>query len=320
MGLSYFCLRTRLCALALVACTGTVCAAQTVHLPDWACAHPDSIFVGAFEPGEAMVPSDPSLGSGGATAVNGNVARTVSVAGDGDHTYYLHLPTGYTPTRAWPLLLALEGAAGSRILALSEAQTVRSDWSALADASGFVVAVPVASGSQGGWTEPNPDGSGPSDYDVIAAVLADVASAYNVERTREYAWGYSAGGEVLYDIVLTGWDGLDANSFAGFAVTGAVIAGCPTYSIVASCIPASAARHIPLDIHAGTNDSNIPISYPRSDESAFMSAGWDLGSTLFYTEFSDGNPPGGHTYTTGHLQQVWQSVFTLKKRKDFGRG
>jgi poly(3-hydroxybutyrate) depolymerase len=188
------------------------------------------------------------------------------------------------------------------------AQQVRADWGTLADARGFIVASPVGTNSNGGWNEPAFNGSGPSDYNIIANTITDAEAAYNIDLTRVYGWGYSAGGEVLDDIVLTGWAGLNANSFAGYAVTGAALAGCPTYSTGPSCVPANAVRKIPLDIHIGMADSIYTGGYAASDKNAFLAAGWVLGSTLFYTVFNDGSPPGGHTYSTANLAQVWSNL------------
>jgi poly(3-hydroxybutyrate) depolymerase len=285
----------------------TASAATGIDLPSWSCAHPDAIYASAFDADEALVPLDPSLGSGG--FYPGNSTRTVFVAHFGSHDYYVHAPKGYTPQRPWPLLLVLEGAAGSVTGAINQAQTMRTDWKALADAQGFIVAAPVASGSNGGWIEPTVDGTGPSDYDVLAAIVADLEAAYNVERTRRYAWGYSAGGEVLHDIMLTGWSGMSADTFAGYAVTGAVLAGCPDYQAsIQPCVPSHATRAIPLDIHLGINDPYIPLSYAQSDVVAFAAAGWELGNTLFYTEFSDGSPAGGHTFSAADLSQAWHNL------------
>jgi poly(3-hydroxybutyrate) depolymerase len=279
-------------------------AATRVALPSWVCAHPDAIFVSGYENAEVPIPHSASGGSSG--MFPGDQSRTVSVTDYGDHAYYLYIPTDYSATHAWPLVVALEGAAGSPTLADSQAQDIRNAWATLADSRGVLVAVPVASGSHGGWIEPDLDGSGPSDYDMIASVLADAESAYNIERTRIYAWGFSAGGDILHDIVLTGWAGMNANSFAGYAVTGAVLAACPPYSVVLSCIPANATRTIPLDIRIGKNDSLL--TYARSDKLAFLAAGWTLNDTLFYTEFSDGSPAGGHIYTATHMAQAWSNL------------
>ena len=301
-------LRRASAAATLAACAFTPAHAATgVALPAWTCLHPDAIYASAFDAGDGAIPHDPSNGSGG--VYPGNSTRTVSLEHFGSHDYYVHVPTGYTPAHPWPVLLALAGAAGTTDAAIYQAKLMRTDWTSIANASGFIVAAPVASGYYGGWIEPQIDGSGPSDYDVIAAVIADLESAYNVERTRRYAWGYSAGGEVLHDIVLTGWSGMNADTFAGYAVTGAALAGCPTYvAPIVPCVPAHAARTIPPDIHIGTSDPYIALSYTRSDEAAFLGAGWDLDNTLFYTEFSDGSPPGGHTFSAAGLNAAWTAI------------
>ena len=281
-------------------------AAQSVTLPAWVCQHPDAIFVSGFELGEIAVPHIPSNGSGG--AYPGNKSRSVTVIGLGTQNYYLYLPTNYSSGRPWPLMVVLHGSAGPNT-SDSGAQQTRTNWSSLALSSGFIIASPVGSDTQGGgWIAPDLNGQGPSDYDVIAAVIADAKAHYNIEATREYAWGYSAGGEVLYDIVLTGWSGMNANTFGGFAVTGAALAGCPPYNVVTSCVPANAARITPLDIHIGQNDSIYTQGYATSDRNAFIAAGWNLGTTLYFTVFTDGNPPGGHTYSTADLAQVWGNL------------
>ena len=291
--------------LALALASTAACAAQGVVLPPWVCTHPDAIFVSSFETGETPVVRIPSQGIGGAYA--GDVTRSVIVAGLGTQPYYLHLPSHYAPNHSWPVMLALHGAGGAGTADMS-AKQVRSDWSALAEAQGFIVVAPVGTSQSGGWNAPGEDGSGPSDYDIIAAALVDVGQAYNVEGTRIYAWGFSAGGEVLDDIILTGWVGLNANSFAGYAVTGTALAGCLPYNMVQSCVPANAARIIPLDIHIGNADPIYTNGYATSDKNAFLAAGWSLGTTLFYTVFTDGNPPGGHTYTAAHLLKDWNHL------------
>ncbi len=165
--------------LALALASTGACAAQRVVLPPWVCTYPDAIFVGGFEPGETAVVRIPSQGSGG--AYPGDITRNVVVAGLGTQPYYLHLPSKYTPKHSWPVMLALHGSGGAGTSDTS-ARQVRSDWSALADAEGFIVAAPVGTDSQGGgWNAPAVDGSGPSDYDIIAAALVDVGQAYNVK-------------------------------------------------------------------------------------------------------------------------------------------
>ncbi len=291
--------------IALLVATVDAGAAQSVVLPSWVCAHPDAIFVNGFEIGSAAIAQFHSNGSGGAHP--GNITRQVAVTGLGLQTYYLYVPSAYAANRAWPLMVVLHGAGGPGTSATT-AQQVRTDWGSLADARGFIIAAPVGTNSNGGWNEPDINGGGPSDYNIIANTITDAEAAYNINLTRVYGWGYSAGGEVLDDIVLTGWAGLNANSFAGYAVTGTALAGCPTYNTVQSCVPANAARIIPLDIHIGMQDSIYTGGYTASDKNAFLAAGWTSGTTLFYTVFTDGSPPGGHTYSAANLAQVWSNL------------
>ncbi len=291
--------------IALLVATVDAGAAQSVTLPGWVCTHPDAIFINGFEIGSVAVPQLHSNGSGGAHP--GNITRQVAVTGLGLQTYYLYVPSAYAANQAWPLIVVLHGAGGPGTSA-SAAQQVRTDWGSLADARGFIIASPVGTNSNGGWNEPDINGVGPSDYDIIANTISDVKSAYNIDLARVHGWGYSAGGEVLYDIVLTGWSGLNANSFAAYAVTGAALAGCPPYNTVQSCVPANAARIIPLDIHIGMADSIYTGGYTASDKNAFLAAGWTTGTTLFYTVFTDGSPAGGHTYSIANLAQVWSNL------------
>lgn len=291
--------------IALLVATVDAGAAQGVVLPSWVCAHPDAIFVNGFEIGSAAIAQFHSNGSGGAHP--GNITRQVAVTGLGLQTYYLYVPSAYAANRAWPLMVVLHGAGGPGTSATA-AQQVRTDWGSLADARGFIIAAPVGTNSNGGWNEPDINGGGPSDYNIIANTITDAEAAYNINLTRVYGWGYSAGGEVLDDIVLTGWAGLNANSFAGYAVTGTTLAVCPTYNTVQSCVPANAARIIPLDIHIGMQDSIYTRGFTASDKNAFLAAGWTSGTTLFYTVFTDGSPPGGHTYSAANLAQVWSNL------------
>ena len=299
-------MKYRLAIALYVMAPSFAAAAQSVTLPAWVCAHPDAIYASGFETGEIAAPHAPSNGSGG--AYPGNKRLAVTVAGMASQHFYLYLPANYTPKRPWPLMIVLHGSAGPGT-ADSDAQSTRTAWSSLAQSNGFIVAAPSGSDSQfGGWIAPDANGQGPSDYDAIAAVISDIKTHYNIETTREYAWGYSAGGEVLDDIVLTGWSGMNTNTFGGFAVTGTALAGCPTYNTVTSCVPANAARIIPLDIHIGQNDPIYTQGYATSDKNAFLGAGWTQGTTLWFTVFTDGNPAGGHTYSAGDLAQVWTNL------------
>jgi len=302
--------RARGFSLLLAAVATPPIAATSITLPDWVCAHPDSIYADSFEQAQSPLPGDPSAGSGG--AYPGKLTRTVHVAGlgTGSQDYYLFVPENYTPQRAWPLLLALHGTApfGS---ADGYATAVRDNWSAIAAAAGFIVAAPVASdviyanGSPYAVSWLIPPTAGPNDYDLFAALRADLESAYNIERTRIYGWGFSSGGHVMHDLGLTARSGaFNATTMAAYGVSGGDLAAAACAGLSdAACnnLLTRLPRKIPVDIHIGNNDPNFP--YAKSDHLRLVAAGWVNHQTIFYWVFV-----GGHTYTIQQLGQIWTAL------------
>ena len=282
-------------------------AVSTAILPAWVCAHPDAILAAGFEAGQIAPPSNPSLGSGG---TKGSITRQVHVAGlgSGTQSYYLYVPANYSSARAWPLLLALHGVApypGNTYAAM-----IRDDWSSIASAGGFIVAAPVAheqvdvNGSPGvTWLVPPT--SGPNDYDDFAAIRADLESAYNIERTRIYGWGFSAGAHVMHDLgVNTYSSAFNASTMAAYGVSAGDLAGLACLGLTdTQCNQALGAlpRKIPLDIHIGTSDPNY--SYAQSDHTRFVTQGWNNGHTIYYTTFG-----GGHEYSVSQLGEIWHNL------------
>ncbi|MEO6689667.1 MAG: hypothetical protein ABIS07_16020 [Dokdonella sp.] len=265
-------------------------AASTVRLPAAVCPTSDAIFWNGFD--DIVVPSQPSNGSGG--TYPGDVTRTVTVAGIGSRSYYLYLPLAYTPTRAWPLVLALHGAGGAGT-APAAAQQARVDWTGVADSAGVIVLASVATGSSGGWI---PD----TDIPAMLAEIDDTAAAYNVERSRIVAWGFSAGGHVAHGLALT-----NTSLFASYGVSAGVLRGfaCsvpsdPTSPACATFLPTVSPK-IPVDIHVGVSDSLYPEA--QADLTRFTTAGWVQERTLFFRTFA-----GGHTYTAAHLSQIWNNL------------
>jgi poly(3-hydroxybutyrate) depolymerase len=265
-------------------------AASTVRLPASMCPASDPLFRNGFETAVA-VPHHPSNGSGGAAP--GNVTRTVNVPGFGNRNYYLRLPSGYSPTQAWPIVLALRGAAPPASLA-TYAQQVRNDWSSWADSRGFIVLAPVGNSTQGGW-------GANGDLAEIDAALDDAFGAYNVEQSRVYLWGFSAGAHYGHDLAL--------NNTGFFAAYGVSAGGLQQYACDTPGAPACAALlsgalpKIPVDIHLGNSDP-LYLNYGAGNDPArFRSGGWVDNDTLFYTLFA-----GGHSYSVAQLGQIWNNL------------
>ncbi len=260
-------------------------AAQTIVQPAWHC-DPDAIFIASFEIGES-VPNSPTLGSGG--AYPGNVTRQIDVSPSfPNRTYYVYTPSNYSPAHPMPLLLALHASAGDPQTAETFAASVVLSWQNTAEANGFIVAAPASTSDNGVW------GTAPGDDDTeIADVLADMQTHYNVDLDRYYIWGFSAGGNYANALALS-----DPSNVAAYAVNAGVLGA---YSpLVAS---AASVRVVPLSADVGVNDPLL--AEMQHDEQVFLDHGWILGNTLLFTEFSDGTPPGGHTYTSAQLAAHW---------------
>jgi len=285
-------------------------AATSVTLPGWVCLHPDAVFVGGFEAGEASVPHAPSPGSGGGT---GSISRTVHVAqiDGGSQTYYIHVPTSYTASKAWPLMVVLHGVApyGDQD---AYAATTRDNWSSVADTGQFLVAAPVAhdivvvdNGNELAVTWLVPPTVTTNDYDVFAAIRNDMQAVYNVDQARIYAWGFSAGGAVAEDLAVnTASASFNASTMAGVGASGAnldMLACSELSNPQCGDVLAALPRRIPFAILIGTSDPNIGGA--QVDHSLLLANGWVANQTLFYTQFS-----GGHVYSVPQLSGIWNDL------------
>lgn len=284
--------RAPLSALLLLAGTASAGAATTVTLPASACPGSATIFRDGWE--AVTIPQQPSGGSGG--PYPGNITRSISVANIGLRDYYLHVPAGYTPTRAWPLLLALRGSTSTAADEPTYAQQVRNDWSSWADSAGFIVISPPGTSTQGGW-------GAPADIDELNSALADAFARYNVEQSRVYLWGFSAGAHYAHALALGSPDffaayGVSAGSLEQFACT-----DNGSYPPTCAALLGAAQPKIPVDIHLGLADP-LYLDYGAGGDAArFQSAGWSRGRNLFYTLFA-----GGHTYSVAQLGEIWNNL------------
>lgn len=261
-----------------------------MRLPASICPASDTLFWNGFE--NDAIPHVPSNGSGG--AYPGNVTRTVVVSGLGSRNYYLHLPTGYTPAHSWPILLALRGAVSPASEA-SAAQQVRSDWSTWADGRGFIVLAVVGNSTQGGW------GAAGDDAEISAA-LDDASAGYNIEQSRIYLWGFSAGAHYGHALALS-----NPAYFAAYGVSAGSLNqyACSDGTFQPTCgtwLPTIQPK-IPVDIHLGNADQLYTSYGAGNDPGRFQAGGWVSNRNLYYTLFA-----GGHTYTIAHLGQIWSNL------------
>ncbi len=195
---------------------GATCgqAASNGRLPAWVCNGGQApLFVDGFEAQAEVRHSEPTYGSGG--DYPGAKMRTI-VIGSQSRNYYLYVPSAYPSTDPLPVMLVLHGAGGPGT-APSAAANLRTHWAASAEAGGFIVVAPIASGSQGGWV--------PSvDYPMFQSVIDDVAGHYNIDLSRIHGWGFSAGGHVMHDLALHNYASVpNSETFAAYGISAGVL-------------------------------------------------------------------------------------------------
>jgi predicted esterase len=230
----------------------------------------------------------------------------------GSKNTFVYVPSTYQAAQGAPLFVLLHGTAGSPTLAIGQASIMRNVWAGAAEAGGFIIAAPVASGVQGGWIAPISETDTPSDYDVVLAVIRRLSRDYRIDASRIYLWGFSSGGHVTLDIALNRTHRqLNSELFAGFGAHAGVSAGlaCSGLNAVecASMVFAPGTSKRPLDLHIGQTD---PL-WPRAleDRGRFTSNGWIEGVTFFWHPFA-----GGHEVPSAHPLQIWNNLCGFRNR------
>jgi len=147
-----------------------------------------------------------------ATVISGVVhAETVTrhlIFAGVDRTYIVHTPTDYNVANQYPLLLSFHGHYGTG--AKEESKT---GFDSIADSQGFITAYPDSNPNYGDGTEWQITGAVASnDIGFVGAMVKDIKGAYSVDPTREYATGFSEGGDLVWGVVCT-----YSNKIAGFA-------------------------------------------------------------------------------------------------------
>lgn len=206
--------------------------------------------------------------------------------------YYLVVPPGYRADRVHPLLVALHGTGGSPAGAVSNAFAIAQAWQGIARTRGMVVLVPIGSSTSGSW-------SPAADLPYLQLLQSSVAGELRIDPTRQYLWGFSAGGHFGHGVVLQRSD-----LYAAYAIAAGVLRGYACTDATCPAYLAAVPRHVPLDLSSGTADGVVPISEISADEGRFRDAGWQIGSDLWVRGISG----QGHTYTVTQLAAGWDTI------------
>lgn len=132
------------------------------------------------------------------TLPTGQVIPEVTVTADPAETYALYLPKGYSPARAWPLILAFDPGGRGR--------TPVERYQAAAEMYGVIVA---GSNNSRNYSRENDR--------AVVAMATDVLARFHVDERRVYTAGMSGGARVAMGTALasSGIAGVIASS-AGF--------------------------------------------------------------------------------------------------------
>ena len=214
-------------------------AAALALLPGCGGIEPEREAVAGSRPvGEVCTPS--------AASEAGDSRRALSLASS-TREYLLHVPPGYVPTRATPLVLNLHGGGGTAAI---QAELTR--FADAADAHGFLLVHPEGTRALVGrgryWNAGECCGRAErrevDDVAFLAAVVDDVARSYCVDPRRVYATGMSNGGMMAYRLACE-----RADRIAAIAPVAGVL-------VTEVCAPS---RPVPVMHIHGAADEVVPV-------------------------------------------------------------
>jgi dienelactone hydrolase len=114
----------------------------------------------------------------------GQILPDIKCAADASQSYALYLPSGYTPERTWPVILAFDPAARGRLPV--------ERYQAAAEMYGYIVAGSNNS-RNGSW-----DGS----MAAVRAMSTDIGQRFTIDSKRVYTAGMSGGARVAMAVAL----------------------------------------------------------------------------------------------------------------------
>ena len=188
----------------------------------------------------------------------------------------IHVPPSYDPGEAMPLMLALHGSGDTD-------QNFVNLWDDLANSEGFIVLVPESMSGGASW-------NAGTDTPLIAELLDEVETNWNIDTCRVYLTGYSAGAHYGYALGLA-----NAEYFAAIGAQ----AGTLGYAQQIGVWPNQVTREIAVTIHHGTNDQVVPIGQAQLSRDMLENA----GHVVYYQTHG-----GGHEVPPGDPPAMWANL------------
>jgi len=227
--------------------------------------------------------SNPTNGSGGILG-----AQTRSVFSNGQNrNYHIYVPSSYTDNNPLPLMILYHGAGGAGT-SPSQAIAMRNFWQTAAENNNYIIMAQESTGASGGWVPG-------TDFPILSDLLGDMYLDYNIEQTRIYGYGFSAGAHVMHTLML-----FNSLEFAAYIVSAGVLEAHAGVNA-----PGNSARIIPVYVSIGINDASL-IPFVQSNHIVFNNAGWIDDETYWLDEFN-----GGHQVDIQIQQKSWDKVCTF---------
>ncbi len=195
-----------------------------------------------------------------------NTTATLNTA-VGDRTYTLHSPgTQVSPNMPVMLVLHGDGGTGAGIQSYS-------GFDAIADANNFIAVYPDAIASSwnryvdnvagdAGLNNPN----APDDVQFMTDLIESLCTNYQIDKSKVYVTGHSAGGFMAYNLAL-----LLPNKIAAFAPVAGSLWGDE-----AAIQGAFGAGYIPVPIYHIHGDADNTVTYPDANNMADSWGEWPL--------------------------------------------
>jgi polyhydroxybutyrate depolymerase len=223
-------------ALALITLTASVLPAPVTAHTEPSTSPPAPVAYGASTAPRTGCDNAPASGDLNlSTPVGGQVRRVL-----------VHLPAGYTATRAVPLLLSLHGSGST-----AAKQESGTGLDATADVHAFIVAYPQGervTGTGYSWNIPGTPtfiAAGPDDVGFLTGLVTVLRHEFCVDPSRVYASGFSGGARMVSQLACTAGARL-----AAIVAAGGVRAPSPCHSV----------HPVPVLAFHGTADQSNPFN------------------------------------------------------------
>ena len=170
--------------------------------------------------------------------------------------YKVHVPPGYDPQKAWPVVFCIHGLGQSAVMFCRDGV----DMIAKSDAEHFILVMP--NGFENSWNGGTCCGSAASakldDVGLMRAIFKEISGHLNIDLSRVYATGLSNGAYLSYRLACEASDLFVAVApSAGAIGMDDIGGGTETSGDFKACTPS--AKVSVLDIH-GTSDPLIAYS------------------------------------------------------------